>query len=940
MNGTEDSFRMRVLGRWGAWASVHWAKALLMGAVVTAIMGVGMSMVEAEFTFYSIMPEGSPQVRDMKRIIENFPVASSIIVVLEAEEKSDPIRAESAVTHAVDLIAAELSRPEYSRYIARVQGKLDVEFFKKHGLMITEAEDIRRMNRIYSDLNLVPFLTHLNDDFEREYSGDEEQLSDDEEMVIAQFTGLEKLLVLMERSVSGSKVTDSELSVALDKFLIGDSYFLNRDSTMALLIVQPTFTPNDLGPLMKGVPLIERVTKELADGLGVRAGLTGLTVVAKDEGVTSEQGLVLSMVIAVVLILLLMILTFRMYSVPFIAGIPLIVGILWTIGITGFVLRRLNIMTAMYMVALLGLGIDYAIHLLMTFVQERDDGQDFVGAVRDSLRKSGSGVFLGALTTAVAFFMLVIAKSEVVKELGLVAGFGILCELAAMLLFIPALLGMRNSRLARRSKSAAPRIPPLAARQRIIPALGAKIVARPSLFVIVMLALSIALATQAGKVTLIDNLMEMEAEGLESVELQDRMVEEFAMAPDYLMVRSSDLEELRALEKKFKKLASIKRVDSLVPYHPSKGETAERAAEIETVRSVVSASKSRGTPDAEALAQEIIRLETNLVEMSDLAFMAGLDRMENKLNYLTGRNEDGEKVRESSIDRLIVALESGPDPTGATEEIAEFQKSFVARLREKLLRMANPEPVSLDMVPEVIRESYVSKDGKDYIMSLIPTQNPWEGDFREVYVQQISTYTDRATGMLLAADQMNEIAETDGIRAAVASLVAIFVLLLMDFRNFKLSILTLLPLLLSFTSLFGIMAATGIRFDFVNIISVPLLIGIGIDDAVHINHRYLIEGKGKMNLVVSKTGVAVLMTTVTTIIGFASFIPSVMRAMRSTGVVLSIAMALAFLFSVLFHPALLVIMSEKLGWNIQAWGRKPKRQQSGPRASNDNHESF
>ena len=162
----------------------------------------------------------------------------------------------------------------------------------------------------------------------------------------------------------------------------------------------------------------------------------------------------------------------------------------------------------------------------------------------------------------------------------------------------------------------------------------------------------------------------------------------------------------------------------------------------------------------------------------------------------------------------------------------------------------------------------------------------------------------------------------------------------MDFRNFKLSILTLLPLLLSFTSLFGIMAATGIRFDFVNIISVPLLIGIGIDDAVHINHRYLIEGKGKMNLVVSKTGVAVLMTTVTTIIGFASFIPSVMRAMRSTGVVLSIAMALAFLFSVLFHPALLVIMSEKLGWNIQAWGRKPKWQQSGPRASNDNHESF
>jgi len=925
MNGTEDSFRMRVLGRWGAWASVHWVKALLMGAVVTAIMGIGMSRVEAEFTFYSIMPEGSPQVRDMKRITENFPVASSIIVVLEAEEKSDAIRAERAVTHAVDLISAELSKPEYSRYIARVQGKLDVEFFKEHGLMLTEAEDIRRMIRIYSDLNLVPFLTHLNDDFEREYSGDEEQLSDDEESVIAQFTGLEKLLSLMERSVSGSEVTDSELSGALDKFLFGDSYFLNRDSTMALIIVQPTFTPNELGPLMKGVPLIDRVTKEMADDLGVRSGLTGLTVVAKDEGVTSEKGLVLSMLIAVVLILVLMILTFRMYSVPFITGIPLIVGILWTIGITGFVLRRLNIMTAMYMVALLGLGIDYAIHILMTYVQERDSGQGFVEAVRDSLRKTGAGVFMGALTTAVAFFMLVIAKSEVVKELGLVAGFGILCELAAMLLFIPALLGLRSSRLARRGKSAAPLISPLVAGRRLIPALGAKIVARSALFVIVMVAFSASLATQAGKVTLIDNLMEMEAEGLESVELQDRMVEEFAMAPDYLMVRSPDLEELRALEKKVKKLASIKRVDSLLPYYPSKVDTAERAIEIETLRSAVSASKPLGAPDAEVLAEQISRLEINLVEMSDLAFMAGLDRMENKLNDLTGRNSDGEKVKVSNIDRLIEALESGSDPTRAAKELTGFQKKFAALLKDKLLRMANPEPVSLEMVPEVIRESYVSKDRQDYIMSLIPTQNPWEGDFRDVYVQQISTYTDRATGMLLAADQMNEIAETDGIRAAVASLVAIFVLLVLDFRNLKLSALTLLPLLLSFAALFGIMAVTGIRFDFLNIISVPLLIGIGIDDALHINHRYLIEGKGKMDLVVSKTGVAVLMTAVTTIIGFASFIPSVMRAMRSTGVVLSVAMALAFLFSVLFHPAFLVIITEKLGWNIQAWKRKPKR---------------
>ena len=99
----------------------------------------------------------------------------------------------------------------------------------------------------------------------------------------------------------------------------------------------------------------------------------------------------------------------------------------------------------------------------------------------------------------------------------------------------------------------------------------------------------------------------------------------------------------------------------------------------------------------------------------------------------------------------------------------------------------------------------------------------------------------------------------------------------------------------------------------------PLLIGIGIDDAVHINHRYLLEGPGNMQTVVSRTGTALLLTSVTTIIGFGSFIPSIMRAMRSSGIVLSLAMALAFLFSVFLHPAVLVILREKLGVNLGPW---------------------
>ncbi len=86
---------------------------------------------------------------------------------------------------------------------------------------------------------------------------------------------------------------------------------------------------------------------------------------------------------------------------------------------------------------------------------------------------------------------------------------------------------------------------------------------------------------------------------------------------------------------------------------------------------------------------------------------------------------------------------------------------------------------------------------------------------------------------------------------------------------------------------------------------------------MHIGHRYLHEGVGSIRRTVSLTGKAILLTSLTTMIGFGSFIPSIMRAMRSTGIVLTLAIALAFLYSVILHPALLVLVRERLGIRLE-----------------------
>lgn len=929
--------RERLLDGWGRWTAENWGKTIIIGLAITVLLSLGVVMLRVNMTFFSVMPEESEDVKNLKYITEEFPYASAITVVIDGRGIKNTGEAEAAVKGTVDALTEEFGGEEYAKWVSNVTGKMDLDFFRDHGLMLTEAKDIRRFADLYRDLNIVPFFTALNDDFEREYAGNEENLADDEETAVAQFRGLDRLFGLLTEAAASSATSTSaaeggtgaesgaegvspdRIEAAVDDFLLGQPYFLSRDNRMALLMVEPTFTVNDIGLLMEGVNTIEARAGEIAAEFGVEAGLTGLTTVARDEMVTSEQGLVASGLIAIVLILLLMVFSFRMFSSPLISGVPLLVGIYWTVGLTGLTIQRMNIMTAMYMVALVGLGIDYGIHLLTSFVQERDDGAEFVEAVGASFRKSGSGIITGAVTTAIAFFALQVSETALMRELGMVAGLGILSELAAMFLLVPALLGFREHRKVKKGKTEARIFKKIYVRNDLAGGFGNWVMKMPMGVAIAAILLGILLTSGAGRVEVQQNLMEMEAKGLTSIELQDTLVEEFDLAPDGLYVFSDSLEDVKKLEDQLDELDSVKRVESIAPFMVSASEEGPRRRELESFRASLSGTTAAPEVDGELLLEELYRLEMNLVELGDLAFLGGMEKISHTLNKVTGRDDQGQKVSATALDGLIELLEE--DPARAAG-LVNFQADLVSVLEGRLQRMSSTDRIDLEDLPGMFRDAYVSSDGSEFLMMIVPTQNPWEPDFRDIFTTQVESVTDRATGMVLASSVLNDMAETDSTRAGITALIAIFILLLIDFRNLKLVVLTMLPLLFAFGALFGVMGYAGIKVDFINIIAFPLLIGIGVDDAVHISHRYRLEGQGGIARAVAKTGTAVLLTSITTIIAFGSFIPSPMRAMRSTGIVLPVAIGFAFLFSILLHPAMLQITAEKLKLNIQSWKRR------------------
>jgi predicted exporter len=124
--------------------------------------------------------------------------------------------------------------------------------------------------------------------------------------------------------------------------------------------------------------------------------------------------------------------------------VPLLVGMFWALGLTGWVLGRVNLMAAGFGAVLLGVGDDVGILLFSRYRDERRAGRAKGLALRAALLGTGPGVIAGALATAMAFLALAFAPFPGIRDLGLTTGLGLLACLVATFLVLPPLLLWRD----------------------------------------------------------------------------------------------------------------------------------------------------------------------------------------------------------------------------------------------------------------------------------------------------------------------------------------------------------------------------------------------------------------------------------------------------------------------------------------------------------------
>jgi len=601
-------------------------------------------------------------------------------------------------------------------------------------------------------------------------------------------------------------------------------------------------------------------------------GLTGLPIMEVDEMQASQQSMVWASGLSMAAVIIVIIAGFGGVRHALMANGVLVIGMAWAFAWATATVGHLNILSVTFTVTMIGVGIDYGTYYVGRYLEARRRGLDCEPALLETSASVGPGILTGAITTAVAFFCAALTSFVGVAELGLIAGGGIMLCAAAELLVLPAVIGIIDRGPLGRG------IPePVPVHTWLEP-----VMRHPKFITLASLAATLAIVSGLHDLHYDHNLLNMQPEGLESVEVEKKLLAECDQSVWYALSMADSREELLERKKQLVLLPTVERVDEIASLVPGDEET--KRPIIERIRSVLATLPER--PPEIPIDRLDALGETLAWAQAEAAKRPGALRTAWHL----------ERARDS-------LRQMGP--ADCYQALATFQQrsagDLVSRLHA-LEAVSNPEPPGLEDLPPSLVERFVGSSGK-HLLKIYGRGDIWNFESLERFVKDVRSVDPRATGNPLQAYEASLEMKRSYEQAALSALVVILAVLWFDFRNVRNALLAVLPLALGMGQTFGLMGLLGIDLNPANLIGIPLILGIAVDYGVHVVHDWL-ERPGPYRISPS-TANSVLVDALTTILGFGALMVASHRGLESLGRLLTLGVTACTVTSLVFLPALL-----------------------------------
>jgi predicted RND superfamily exporter protein len=203
---------------------------------------------------------------------------------------------------------------------------------------------------------------------------------------------------------------------------------------------------------------------------------------------------------------------------------------------------------------------------------------------------------------------------------------------------------------------------------------------------------------------------------------------------------------------------------------------------------------------------------------------------------------------------------------------------------------------------------FVSPEGRHAVYAH-PRGNAWDPAVRDPFLDRMKTLDPEVTGMPVLGRFMIDRSLSALRRAVPLAALVVFLWVLADLRDLRLALLALAPAALSLGALSALMALLGIDFNPLDVLALPVVIGIAVDDGVHLVHRFRAEG-GSVEATLRGTGRSVVLTSATSLAAFGTLAAASHRGLASFAQVLALGVGAALAISVLALP-----------WALARWGR-------------------
>ncbi|MBK7406695.1 MAG: MMPL family transporter [Saprospirales bacterium] len=165
----------------------------------------------------------------------------------------------------------------------------------------------------------------------------------------------------------------------------------------------------------------------------------GRSLLEKDLAEAIVRGQIYSLLFATLAIGILLFLIFRAFSAGLLGSLPLVFALICNFGLMGWLGLELDIASSLLSSIAIGIGVDYTIHLFWRLQAELKGSLDYAGAVKATLRTTGRGIAINALSVMLGFSVLFFSGLMLLKTFALLILFSLLLCLLSALVLIPAL---------------------------------------------------------------------------------------------------------------------------------------------------------------------------------------------------------------------------------------------------------------------------------------------------------------------------------------------------------------------------------------------------------------------------------------------------------------------------------------------------------------------